>query len=138
MLILGPAIHWVHLTCYGMRDEQRAFLLIDESQLSVPEYLMVLEGGSAGREASRQVKQPHDSGPTCPQAPVQRASGHLTPTMVTSMGSWSQTLSAQGMVLQQTSLVSGPSHPLTCRRSRSCEYLGDNSGGDDVFGVSLS
>lgn len=99
---------------------------------------MVLEGHSAGGEVSRQVEQPHDSGPTCPQAPVQRASGHLTPTMVTSMGSWSQTPSAQGMVLQQTSLVSDPSHPLTCRRSRSCEYLGDDRGGDGIFGVSVS
>lgn len=102
------------------------------------ECLMILKGSSALGEARRQVEQPHDSGPLCPQAPVQRASGHLTPTTGTSMGSWFQTLSAQVMVLQQTSLVFGPSHLLTCRRSRSCECLGNNSGGNGVFGVSAS
>ncbi|XP_066876333.1 enhancer of mRNA-decapping protein 4 isoform X3 [Kogia breviceps] len=44
------------------------------------------------------------------------------PTMEISMGSWSQTPSAQVMVLHQISLVSEPCHLLTCRKSRS--YFG--------------
>lgn len=82
-----------------------------------------------------QVEQTPNSGSLCLQAPVQRASGHLTPIMETSMGSWSQTPSAQVMVLQRTSLVSGPCHLLTCRRNRSCEYLGDGGGNGAHGGI---
>lgn len=69
------------------------------------------------------MEQPHQSGTFCSQVPVQRASGHLMPTMGISTGFLSQTPSAQVMVLQQTSLVSGPCHLLTFRKSRSCEYV---------------
>lgn len=74
------------------------------------------------------------SSPFYPQVPVQRASGHLMPTMEISMGFWSQTLSAQVMVLHQTSLVSGPCHLLIFRKSRSCECLGNGSGGAGSLG----
>lgn len=126
------------ISVYGMKDEQRALFPKDMPQLSVPRAPC-----GSGRKLHRRrdqlaVEQPHDSGSLCPQAPVQRASGHLTPTMGTSMDFWSQTPSAQVMVLQQTSLVSGPCHLLTCRRSRSCECLRDDNGGDGIFGVSVS
>ena len=96
---------------------------------------MILEWNPAEGEASGQVEQTRQSGPFCPKAPVQRTNDHLMPTMEISMGSWSQTPSAQVTVLQQTSLVSEPCHLLTCRKSRSCECLGDGSGGDGVFEV---
>lgn len=81
------------------------------------------------------MEQPHQSGTFCPQVPVERASGHLMPTMGISTGFLFQTPSAQVMVLQQTSLVSGPCHLLTFRKSRSCESMGNGSGGVGAFGV---
>lgn len=81
------------------------------------------------------MEQPYQSGPFYPKVPVQRASGHLMPTMEISMGFWSQTPSAQVMALQQTSLVSEPYHLLTFRKSRSCECLEKGSGGAGVFGM---
>lgn len=87
--------------------------------------------GALGK-ASGKVEPSHQGAPLCPQAPMQRASGHQIPTMEISMGSWSQTLSALVMAPQQTSLVSEPCHHSACRRSRLCEYWGNNSSGDSV------